>query len=598
MAKALLVARLTSALASAEFRSLFGTEGAATIEDRTEIQATESCTLSNLRYTITAGGSGTNSLRSRKNGANGNQLAQIAGTGSVEDATNTDSLTTGDTFNVGYTDTGTNSTVSVIAANIEFASGFGWYQGAANNDSVVFDVPSETRYLPLAGNIVLDGSTSEAQAGLKCRGATQMTALQVYASSNARTNTSTVKNRINGADGTGVCTIGAGVTGLITSTGLTDTIADGDTINASLTLDTGVEDLRLTLVCATLKSSDSAQDLFAGRVSGIARTAGATQHYQPIAGFMSGISASETEWQVAPKFAGTISNLRAYLGANTYGSDATLHVMKNGVSALTCTLTASGGAGWYENTSDTLSVAATDTITYGIDGGGSGSATYYTLACTITQSSGDTLTPALFSNTNTFYAPTVSASYGLTPSLFSNSQTFYSSTVTPSSTLSADRFDNSAAFFAPTVTASYALTASLFENSATFFEPVITGLYSLTPSRLDNAGTFYAATVTPGTVTLSAGLFSNANTFYEATIDDGAQVLEASLFSNSSMFYGPVVTASYELLPGLFSNAGEFYAAEIYDATGGYPLAGIEQSRPLEGNTLQYPLAGIERTYP
>lgn len=40
-----------------------------------------------------------------------------------------------------------------------------------------------------------------------------------------------------------------------------------------------------------------------------------------------------------------------------------------------------------------------------------------------------TLTPSLYTNTQTFFAPTVSATYNLAPALFTNTQTFYSATV-------------------------------------------------------------------------------------------------------------------------------------------------------------------------
>ena len=40
------------------------------------------------------------------------------------------------------------------------------------------------------------------------------------------------------------------------------------------------------------------------------------------------------------------------------------------------------------------------------------------------------LTPDLFTNTQTFFGPTVSATYALTPDLFTNTQTFYGPTVT------------------------------------------------------------------------------------------------------------------------------------------------------------------------
>lgn len=91
---------------------------------------------------------------------------------------------------------------------------------------------------------------------------------------------------------------------------------------------------------------------------------------------------------------------------------------------------------------------------------------------------GLTLTPSLFTNSSTFYAPTViPGAVALTPGLLSNTNVFYSATVS--------------------------LTGST---------------QTLTPARFDNANAFYAPTVAPGAVTLTPARFDNANAFYTATV--------------------------------------------------------------------------------
>jgi len=137
-----------------------------------------------------------------------------------------------------------------------------------------------------------------------------------------------------------------------------------------------------------------------------------------------------------------------------------------------------------------------------------------------------TLTPSLFTNDNTFYAPTVTVgSVTLTPSLFSNTNTFYAATVSQGAPqdLTASLFTNSQTFYAPTVTrGTVTLTPSLFTNSQTFYGPTVTrGAVTLSPSLFSNSQTFYAATVTPGTTTLQAGLFTNSQTFYAPTVTGG-----------------------------------------------------------------------------
>src|ERR1044072_2751652 len=82
----------------------------------------------------------------------------------------------------------------------------------------------------------------------------------------------------------------------------------------------------------------------------------------------------------------------------------------------------------------------------------------------VTKGSGggtQTLTPALFTDTDSFYAPTVAASYTLTPSLFSDADTFYAPTVSATYSLTPGLLTDADSFFAPTVTATYAITPPL-----------------------------------------------------------------------------------------------------------------------------------------
>lgn len=136
------------------------------------------------------------------------------------------------------------------------------------------------------------------------------------------------------------------------------------------------------------------------------------------------------------------------------------------------------------------------------------------------------LLPDLFTNTQTFYAPTVSAgAVTLTPSLFTNGQTFYSPTVTPGAvTLTPDLFTNSQTFYSATVSqvSPQELLPDLFTNSQAFYAPTVTASYTLLPSLFTNGATFYGPAVTVGAVTLLPQRFTNTNTFYSATITGGA----------------------------------------------------------------------------
>jgi hypothetical protein len=133
-----------------------------------------------------------------------------------------------------------------------------------------------------------------------------------------------------------------------------------------------------------------------------------------------------------------------------------------------------------------------------------------------------TLTPSLFTNTQTFHGPTVTASNTLTPGLLTNTQTFH----------------------AATVLAIYGLTPSLVTNTQTFPAPTVTTTYSLTVPLLTNTQTFHASAVS-ATYTLSPDLFTNNQIFYGHVVEgEGGDVsLLPSLLENLSIFYSPTITA-------------------------------------------------------
>lgn len=380
MAKALLVRHVPAAAPSGNFGTTFGGVGGTSTEAQAQYSCTEGATFSNLYFNIQSGGNATNNVRFRDTGADGNLFATRSNVGSASDAVNTDTLAAADTFNFAFTDTGTDPVYSVIRANVEFASGYGSFFASTGLSGIVFDAPSATRFIPIAGNLGADGNTTEAAAAWLCHGASVFSAFQVYVSANARTNDVVIKNRINGADGSGTITITAGQTGLFTATGLSDTINDGDEVCLSITLLTGVEDLTMTFAGATLKDSGNEMEMWCAIGAGEARAASATPSYYCIGGRLEA-SASEANKSVTPGFALTARNLRIYISANTYSTDATLILRQAGATAITTTIGA-GVTGWIDPASGTAAVLATDLIDYEIVGGTTGSITPHMIGFT------------------------------------------------------------------------------------------------------------------------------------------------------------------------------------------------------------------------
>lgn len=200
------------------------------------------------------------------------------------------------------------------------------------------------------------------------------------------------------------------------------------------------------------------------------------------------------------------------------------------------------------------------------------SAAYCWITIAVKNEGSQTLTAPLFSNANSFYAPTVTrGAVTLTPSLFSNSNIFHAATVTQpaaSQDLTPSLFTNSNSFYAPTVAAgAVTLSPPLFTSTNAFYGPTVTaGAVTLTPSLFSASNSFYGPTITTGAVTLSLGLFSATNNFYAATVSVGAVTLSPPLFSNSNSFYSPTVTqnaVSQSLTPSLFTNTNSFYSPTV-----------------------------------
>ena len=384
MGLALLISSVSGdALASGWEINLFGYGSDTSVEQSTQASCTEGADITLLGARIISGNSADATFQFRDAGANGQNVITITGTGTAEDTTHTDALGAGDLFNIAYTDTGTASTISWLRANIEFAVGHGNFHGAATFTGQVFDVESSTRFLPLAGIILADGNATEDNVEWLNRGYTSFEALQVRVSANARLNNSDFRNRINGGDGSLLCQFATLVTGLVSDTSPADTLADGNTVNVAITLGAGVQDLTVVFVCATSKSSSSKSESFGGQQNGLARTAGATAHYFPPGGYIASLTAF-TEAQARAKigFAAVVSNLRCYLSANTYTGNGTLKLYQNGVAVITTTITASGGAAWYENATDMITIDADDELSFEFDEGTSGSITIHSAGIT------------------------------------------------------------------------------------------------------------------------------------------------------------------------------------------------------------------------
>lgn len=387
MAKSIIVGQSTTALPSGAFLYVPGFQSNAT-EINTEYAITHDCTFSNLRRHISSGGTGSNVLQLRKNNVDGNLVATGTGTGAASDLTHSDDFISGDLLSFSHTDDGSDPLYRNITLNVEFDGQTGTFFRNSIGSAVVFDVASATRFIGIVGQIQADGDTTEANCQVKVRGYSRVDAFQVRVQENARTTDTVFKLRVNGSDiAASSITIGAGLTGLFMATDINADLADGDLLCAAITTSTGVEDLTLNFVGATLLSASDATELWSGNATGHSRTASATaSYYVPGGGFLSSQSTAAVT-EITPGFAADCTGLRLHLSANTYSADATLKLFVDGVDSGYATTITAGATGWLENTVDTETITAANAISWEIVGGTSGSITINMIGMTLEQPS-------------------------------------------------------------------------------------------------------------------------------------------------------------------------------------------------------------------
>ena len=368
--------------------------GISIVEDRMATQVNESITFSNMRMKAATGLSGSVTYTFQDNLSDGNQTFTLSGSpDSDEDTTHTDALTSGDTFLIQSGGSGTGPDECLWAANMECASGYGSFHGCYSPSSVV-DVASTTSYLMLAGGVPLDGLTLAARGVFRNRAYDSWESLEIFISANARTNNSVFKSNINGSAGSNlVITVGSGATGRFVDTDA-ESLSDGDDVCVEFALGTGVDDLSVCHAVGFFKSSDEKQEILCGYMnnpsgSGLVRSSShGTEHFFTIGGELGSLTeyTSEATARMKLGFAGTLSNLRMLQSGNSYTSNATVTLYKNGSSAITLTIVSGdGGTRWTENSSDTVSFDADDEFSLSIVGGTSGTLNMLMFAVTTSQ---------------------------------------------------------------------------------------------------------------------------------------------------------------------------------------------------------------------
>lgn len=301
-------------------------------------------------------------IRFRVNTANGNGVLSITAgqTGWFTDGSNTDTISAGNTVGINsVVAAGGTGSAEIMFITTNFAAGSGhsiYLTSDVNN--VGFATDSVTRFLQLSYGGGGEGST-EANVQIVARAAGTLEDFSVRINANARTTTTTFRTRKNGANGGQSVSVTSGATGNFQDTSNTDTIASGDTYNASFTTSTGGGAMDWGLVGVTFTSTGSNNDIFWQGNTG-AISAGSTPFF-PLASYGGfPLITTEANAQVDHNFAGTASKLRVFCDANTSTTAAALKFRKNAADGSQSVSITALTTGVFEDASNSDSFVATD----------------------------------------------------------------------------------------------------------------------------------------------------------------------------------------------------------------------------------------------
>lgn len=345
-------------------------------------------TFSRMWLLILTNSRGASTYRIRVNGADGNQTVSIAAsfTGYAEDLTNTDTVTAGQL--VGYrVTTGAGGTAFVDrAAGAAFEASDTTkcvtLMGAGSGGSWNLSTASVTVFAPAGaeGN----STATEADAQYKMMAPAVAANLSVYVSANGRTTTTTIRSRVNGADGNMVISLaGSSAAGQYEDLVNTDALAAGDLLCYSIATGTGAGTLTLYSTKVELASDRYCGFANCGAPinSGATRVAAGGTRYWSLGGSSNaGQTSTEADQQSRAMLdtGALFSQASIYVSTNGVTNTTTVTLRKNGAATAISVSIPGGTPGRFEDTVNTATVTTgeSDTFNWQIVAGSGGTDIY------------------------------------------------------------------------------------------------------------------------------------------------------------------------------------------------------------------------------
>lgn len=217
---------------------------------------------------------------------------------------------------------------------------------------------SSTTYFPVAGTLGQAGTETVAQQTFRTAGTLKNLYFRVIA--NTITATSTVRSRVNTANGAQSASIGSSTTGEFEDTSNTDTISAGDEANGSLT--TGATGTTITPSISSFlfdATTNTTSKLGTDGQQDFSQSTASTTWYWAHNG-VGGATTTEVNVKYTCRTAGTMANGFVSVATNGRSTASTFrHRLNTANGTIAASITAST-TGFFEDTSNTDSVASGD----------------------------------------------------------------------------------------------------------------------------------------------------------------------------------------------------------------------------------------------
>lgn len=304
-------------------------------------------------------GANTATHKLRKNGADGNQSAVVSGTQDQDtDLVNTDTVSVNDTISTSASTNSGTCANGFVSAIFEASGATVAYYGSGRTNNN-YSVASTTWYEGICIDIQENASLTEADLEGRVRAAGTWEELQLEVVTNTRSTTTTIKTRVNGADGNQSIAVSGSSTGTFQDSANTDTVSSGDDINYTVTTGTGTGLFTMSHIVSAIVSDSDQWDVF-GNALVVGSTAGT--YHSNIYGRSAVTTASSQHTSFYPLFACTATRFRGKITANSFSGDIDVALDINNVNGNNGFTISSTSTGDFEDTTSSDILTATDRL--------------------------------------------------------------------------------------------------------------------------------------------------------------------------------------------------------------------------------------------